>query len=52
MSREKDSLLVVARAHLSGLEDPVLGYPLKRPLEGLFVVGLEDDPLARSPSYR
>src|SRR5215468_9828496 len=52
MSREKDSLPVVARAHLSGLEDPVLGYPVKRPLKGLFVVGLEDDPFARSPAPR
>src|SRR6516162_929486 len=45
-------LVVIAEAHLPGLEDPVLGDPVKGPFKGLSVVGLEHDPLARPPAPR
>src|SRR6266700_1904201 len=45
-------LVVVAGAHASGLENPVLGDPVKRLREYFAAIGLEYDALTRAPATR
>src|SRR5262245_22737879 len=46
------SLFIATRAHLAGLEQPVLGDPGERLLKDLLAVGLKHDALAGTPGAR